>query len=124
MLYGYCRCATDEKGMGIELQERELIARGVDPKNIYKECASGIKRDRAELNRLLDVVEAGDTIIAKDLSRVTRSQEHLMDILRIAKEKRLKLILGSFERDYSKDNLGSNIGLECFIDDLRKLAVK
>lgn len=105
MLYGYCRCSTNEKKQDIKRQERELVALGVDPKNIYWEYESGIKRDRVELNRLLATVKAGDTIIATELSRITRSMKHLLEILDIAKEKSLKLILGSFVLDCSKDTL-------------------
>lgn len=105
MLYGYCRCSTDETKQDIKRQERELIERGVDPKNIYWEYASGTKTDRVELNRLLAIVEAGDTIIATELSRITRSMKHLLEILDTAKEKGLKLILGTFELDCSKDTL-------------------
>jgi DNA invertase Pin-like site-specific DNA recombinase len=37
MIYGYCRCSTDETKQDIARQERELIAMRVDVANIYTE---------------------------------------------------------------------------------------
>lgn len=105
MIYGYARCSTNEIKQDIHRQERELISRGVKHQNIFLKYESGTKRDRRELNRLLDTVQKGDTIIATELSRITRSTKDLIEILEIAKDKKLKLILGTFEADCSNDNL-------------------
>ena len=105
MIYGYCRCSTDETKQDIVRQERELISLGVNKENIYTEYAHGTDRDRIELNRLLNVVSSGDTIVATELSRITRSTKDLIEILEIAKEKHLKIILGSFVCDCSSEQL-------------------
>ena len=96
MVYGYARCSTNELKQYIDRQKRELIAQGVLEENIYFEYESGTKTDRIEFNRLLEVVEQGDTIIATEVSRITRSTKQLCEVIDIAKEKKLKLILGSF----------------------------
>ena len=105
MIYGYARCSTDETRQDVKRQERELKEMGVDVSHIFCEYESGTKRDRRELGRLLDTVKNGDTIIATELSRITRSTKDLIEIIEIAKEKHLKLVLGSFEADCSGESL-------------------
>lgn len=105
MVYGYARCSTDETRQDVKRQERELKEMGVDASHIFCEYESATKRDRRELGRLLDTVKNGDTIIATELSRITRSTKDLIEIIEIAKEKHLKLVLGSFEADCSGESL-------------------
>ena len=105
MVYGYARCSTDETRQDVKRQERELQNLGVDASCIFCEYESATKRDRRELGRLLDTVKNGDTIIATELSRITRSTKDLIEIIEIAKEKHLKLVLGSFEADCSGESL-------------------
>ena len=104
MIYGYCRCSTNETKQDITRQERELRLMGVtNKKYIYKEYESGTKINRAELQQLLDIVKEGDTIVATEVSRITRSTKQLCDIIDIAKEKHIKLVLGNFIVDCSKN---------------------
>lgn len=104
--YGYARCSTDENKQDINRQKRELKALGcVDEKNIYWEYESGTKIDRIELNRLLDQVKAGDTIVTTEVSRITRSTKQLCEIIEKVKEKQLKLVIGGFVVDCSQGQL-------------------
>lgn len=105
MIYGYARCSTDETRQDVKRQERELKEMGVDASYIFCEYESGTKRDRRELERLLNTVASGDTIVATELSRITRSTKDLIEIIEIAKEKHLKLIFGNFEADCSGESL-------------------
>ena len=105
MIYGYCRCSTDETKQDIARQERELISLGVEKANIFTEYAHGTDRDRVEFNRLLDLIVSGDTVVATELSRITRPTKDLIDILEVAKDKHIKLVLGSFICDCSADEL-------------------
>jgi DNA invertase Pin-like site-specific DNA recombinase len=103
MLYGYARCSTDNIKQDITRQTRELKALGVDTNNIYLEYASGSKTDRIEFNKLLDKVEQGDTIVATEVSRITRSTNQLCEVIELAKARRIKLVLGSFIVDCIKE---------------------
>lgn len=103
MIYGYARCSTSEKEQDINRQIRELKQQGAKDKTIYREYESGMKTDRAELAKLLDVIQPGDTIIATEVSRITRSTKQLCDIIEFAKEKRIKLVLGSFIVDCTRE---------------------
>ena len=49
--------------------------------------------DRAELSKLLDIVCPGDTIIATEVSRITRSTKQLCEIIEFAKAQHIKLII-------------------------------
>ena len=105
-IYGYARCSTNEWMQDINRQKRELYRLGVtDEKHIYWEYESGAKVDRPELNKLLDIVRPGDTIIATEVSRLTRSTSHLCTLLELVKERKLKLIIGSFVVDCTQNEI-------------------
>ena len=92
MIYGYARCSTNEERQDINRQKRELYTLGVtDEKYIYWEYESGMKDDRTEFNKLLDIVSEGDTIATTEVSRLTRSTKHLCEILQTVKDKKLTL---------------------------------
>lgn len=101
-IYGYARCSTNNIKQDISRQTRELIAAGVPEKNIFFEYESGAKTDRRQLKRLLEKIVEGDTIVATEVSRITRSTKQLCEIIEFAKEKKIKLILGDFIVDCSK----------------------
>ena len=103
MVYGYCRCSTNEERQDIDRQKRELINQGVAEDKIYWEYESGTKSDRIELNRLLEAIQEGDTIVATEVSRITRSTKDLCQIIELAKDKHIKLILGTFIVDCSHE---------------------
>lgn len=96
MIYGYARCSTNEDLQDINRQVRELKQQGATDTTIYKEYESGTKVNRAELQKLLNIVQNGDTIISTEVSRITRSTKQLCEILELAKERKIKLILGTF----------------------------
>lgn len=103
MIYGYARCSTNEQLQDINRQVRELKQKGATDKTIYREYESGMKVERAELSKLLDVIQEGDTIIATEVSRITRSTKQLCDIIELAKDKHIRLELGTFVVDCTKE---------------------
>ncbi|MHB8002878.1 recombinase family protein [Clostridium botulinum] len=103
MIYGYARCSTNNIRQDITRQTRELKYLGVNINNIYFEYASGTKTNREQLKRLIDIVVEGDTIISTEVSRITRSSKQLCEIIEFAKIKKIKLILGNFVVDCSKN---------------------
>lgn len=99
-MYGYARCSTNERKQDIDRQRRELRMMGVkEDKHIYWEYESGVKANRAELQKLFEIVRPGDTIVTTEVSRLTRSTSHLCQILQAVQEKNLQLIIGSFVVD-------------------------
>lgn len=71
--YGYCRISTGKQN--IERQERNIRATFPDAV-IVKEIYTGTKfQGRKELEKLLDKVQPGDTIIFDSVSRMSRDSE-------------------------------------------------
>ena len=101
MIYGYARCSTNEEQQDVGRQVRELNEKGAA--EIYTEYISGTKEDRAELNKLLDAAQFGDTIIATEVSRITRSTKQLCEIIEQAKATGIKLVLGTFVVDCTSE---------------------
>ena len=103
MKYGYARCSTNETKQDINRQLRELKELGVEADFVFMEYESGTKADRAQLKRLLNTVQTGDTIIATEVSRITRSAKQLCELLETAKQKKLCFIFGAFKVDCTKE---------------------
>lgn len=102
MNYGYARCSTNESKQDINRQKRELRSMGVKEDNIFFEYESGTKNDRKELNRLMQIVKAGDSITSLEVSRLTRSTQKLCEIIKEVQEKQIKLVIaGSITIDCS-----------------------
>lgn len=80
---GYARVSTGEQTL--EPQLLELRAAGCG--RIVEEHASGGNRSRPQLNRLLDQIKAGDTIVVVRLDRLARSLMHLLDVIKHLEDK-------------------------------------
>lgn len=95
MIFGYARCSTDETKQDIQRQTRELITLGATEESIYFEYESGTKKDRIEFNKMLNATNEGDTIVTTEVSRLSRSTQHLCEIIDLIKNKKLKLVIGN-----------------------------
>jgi len=96
-VYGYARCSTNDTKQDIERQRREL--RTVGAQEIYLEYESGAKINRPELNKVLSHIAPGDTLVALEVSRLTRSLKQLCDIIELAKTRKVKLVIGTLVID-------------------------
>ena len=67
LLVGYARTSTAEQAAGLEAQIRDLKAAGCT--KIFSEQVSSIA-ERAELERALDYVRAGDTVVVTKVDRL------------------------------------------------------
>lgn len=99
MKYLYMRASTNETKQSLQRQEKFGRDNSIPEDNWFKEFASGANNDRIELNRLLSMVKENDEIYAIDPSRVTRSLKFMMELLDLAKEKKIKLVMGDFVLD-------------------------
>ena len=82
MIYGYCRVSTKgqaKDGNSLEAQENALREAGAEV--IYSEAFTGTKKDRPELKKLLEALQAGDTLVVTKLDRVARSASQGMDLV-------------------------------------------
>ena len=77
MIYGYARVSTKgqaKDGNSLENQEQQLREYGAT--EIYKDSFTGTKLDRPQLDKLLDKLQDGDTLIVTKLDRIARSMTH------------------------------------------------
>ena len=82
MKIGYARVSTEEQNLDRQLDI--LKQAGCD--RIFEEKVSGIKKDRPELNKMLDQIRTGDVIIS-DLTRLSRSVKDLFSLVEQIEEK-------------------------------------
>ena len=88
MLYGYGRVSTTDQDL--TLQEEALKAAGCDL--VVSEKVTGTSREgRQELERLLQFIREGDTLVVTRIDRLARSIGDLQDIVRGLKAKGVNL---------------------------------
>lgn len=75
MNIGYARVSTADQNP--TLQTDALHAAGCE--RIFVEAASGAQRDRPELQRALDYMRPGDTLVVWKFDRLARSMRQLID---------------------------------------------
>ena len=74
MIYGYARVSTRgqaKDGNSLEAQENALRSAGGT--EIYADAFTGTKTQRPELNKLMAVMQSGDTMVVTKLDRIARS---------------------------------------------------
>ncbi|MCV9910393.1 recombinase family protein [Brucella sp. HL-2] len=76
MLIGYARVSTDDQN----LEQQRVALTEVGCKKIYEEKVSGAKRDRVQLERMLDQLRDTDVVVITRLDRLARSTRDLLDI--------------------------------------------
>ena len=60
--------------------DRQLLAYD-KADSIYIDKMSGVKRDRPELDHMLNDLQAGDTVVVKSIDRLSRSTKDLLEIV-------------------------------------------
>lgn len=87
-IFGYARVSTDAQNLDRQLDA--LKKYGIDV--IYNEKMTGTKKDRPELNRLLERITKGDTVVIESLSRLGRSTKDLIELTELFKSKGVRLV--------------------------------
>lgn len=85
---GYARVSTESQNLDRQLDA--LKKYGVDI--IYNEKMTGTKKERPELNKLLDRMTAGDVIVVESLSRLGRSTKDLIELTELFQSKGVHLV--------------------------------
>ncbi len=83
MIIGYARVSTDEQNL--EAQTDALKEVGAE--RIYSDRMSGTKRNRPELDRLLDQLREDDVVVVAKYDRLARSLRDLLDIIEAIKKR-------------------------------------
>lgn len=87
-VFGYARVSTEQQNLDRQLDALQNY--GVDI--IYNEKMTGTKKDRPELNKLLDRMTAGDTVVIESLSRLGRSTKDLIELMELFQSKDVVLV--------------------------------
>jgi DNA invertase Pin-like site-specific DNA recombinase len=83
MRIGYARVSTGEQKLDLQLDE----LRGADCEKVYQEQISGAAAERPELERCLEELREGDTLVVWRLDRFGRSLKDLVSKMEALEEK-------------------------------------
>lgn len=74
MRYGYGRVSTTGQARdGNSLDAQETALKNAGAQKIYSDTFTGTKNHRPELDKLMDLLQPGDTLIVSKLDRIARS---------------------------------------------------
>ena len=77
-VFGYARVSTQDQNLDRQIDK--LLEEGIHKSDIYTEKITGTKKDRPELNKLLDNIDVDDTLVISELTRLGRSTRDLINI--------------------------------------------
>jgi len=98
-MVGYARTSTTDQKAGLEAQLRDLNKAGCS--KVFHEERSSVAAKRIELERALDYVREGDTLVVAKLDRLARSVADLVRITEALKGKQVTLRILSINLDTS-----------------------
>lgn len=98
-IVGYARTSTTDQKAGLEAQLRDLHAAGCA--KLFHEELSAVATRRPELDRALDYVREGDTMIVTKPDRLARSTADLLSLAQRLEAKGVTLRILSMDVDTS-----------------------
>lgn len=87
-IFGYARVSTEQQNLDRQIDM--LKGYGVD--YIYNEKMTGTKRNRPELEKMLERLTEGDTVVVESLSRLGRSTKDLIWLMETFNSKGVNLV--------------------------------
>lgn len=91
MLIGYARVSTAEQNPAHQVDA--LVRAGVAPDDVHVDQASGAKASRPQLDLVLVLLRAGDTLVITRLDRLGRSVLHLVTLGASLRERGVGLLV-------------------------------
>lgn len=88
MKIGYVRVSTEEQNTA----RQEVLLRELGVDELFIDKASGKSADRPELNRMMNFVRRGDTVIVESISRFARNTRDLLDLVERLTEKQVEFV--------------------------------
>jgi DNA invertase Pin-like site-specific DNA recombinase len=76
MNIGYARVSTDDQDLTLQL----AALKKAKCRRLFQEKISGARADRPELQRMLDQLREGDTVVVWRLDRLARSTRNLLEL--------------------------------------------
>ena len=87
-VFGYARVSTEQQNLDRQIDMLQQY--GVD--YLYNEKMTGTKRNRPELEKLLERLTEGDTVVVESLSRLGRSTKDLIWLMETFNERGVNLV--------------------------------
>lgn len=87
-IFGYARVSTEAQNLDRQIDA--LKKYGVD--HIYNEKMTGTKKNRPELDKMLDRMTEGDTVVIESLSRLGRSTKDLIELTELFQSRGVHLV--------------------------------
>ena len=119
IIYGYIRVSSKgqaKDGNSLEAQEEAVRAAGAT--EIIKDVYTGVTTDRPELDKLIEKIQPGDTLICTKLDRIARSTQQGIELIESLANRGVKiqiLNLGGILDDSPTGKLIRNVML-CFAE--------
>lgn len=104
MKFGYARVSTRQQDLTVQVNDLKKAG----AKKIFAEKYTGTSIKRPQFEKLLDTVQAGDTVIITKLDRLARNTRDALNITQALKEKKVKLhiiSLGAVNQMFGDDSM-------------------
>lgn len=88
MIYGYARVSTKDQNLNMQIDALERY--GVQ--KIFKEVISGKRNSKPILNKLLDSLKAGDTLVVWKIDRLGRVSLNLLSMKMQLEDNKIRLV--------------------------------
>ena len=88
MKVGYVRVSTAEQNSA----RQDEIMRKLEVEKVYTDRLSGKNAERAELQRMMDFVREGDSVIVESISRFARNTKDLLELVERLTLKRVHFV--------------------------------
>lgn len=83
MKIGYARVSTSEQSLSAQIDALEAVG----AERIFKEKKTGKRRDRVQLEKLLEQLRKGDVVMVTKYDRLARNLRDLIDIVELIRAK-------------------------------------
>ena len=83
MIIGYARVSTDDQNLDAQTDALTAVGAG----KLFADKISGSKRDRPELDKMLDQLRNGDVVTVTKYDRLARSLKDLLQIVEVIGER-------------------------------------
>ena len=107
LVFGYARVST--KGQDLTVQLSKLSEHGVD--RVYSEKLSGKNKNRPELEKMIEQLREGDTVVITKIDRLARNMRDFQNIVHELTERgvTLKIMDQNIDTSSAQDKLFMNM---------------
>ena len=88
MKIGYIRISTAEQNTA----RQEVLMKELEVDNVYIDRVSGKNTNRPELQKMMNFVREGDTVIVESISRFARNTKDLLELVEKLTEKNVEFV--------------------------------